>query len=841
MKSSFSLLLILLSVVYGNHVFAQRNSELGRGAAPRIARTEFGNVEILTTPRAKKSLDQIQSAGMWDTNFASSSKIIDGGVVNVMLAVGDTLFIGGDFRFFNKVECFHIIQYDRVTKSFSKVGEGFNGAVTSLAWHKGKLYAGGDFTRSGFTQSITMNHLAVFDGNAWSEFGGGTNSAVLAMAFLQDSLYIGGGFTQVADLNLSYLAAWDGSSWTDESNGVNGSVDALYPVGDSIFVGGDFWLPSENLRKVGVLYNGLLNPMGPGVDGNVYSFDLVGDTLWVAGDFFYEGDYSQALGCLAAWDGNNWHAIQRDSNIGTNNAAINQVISVGDAMYILGTFSSIVGVPAHGIAKYQGGKWSSLSGDLFGTGVCAIPYDNTFWVGGRFSSAGTLPTNGIATYDGTNWNAVGNGSTIQDGYNTLVVDAIAADSKYIYFGGDFTKIGSQFVNHVAAWDKSKHQWTTLGKGVDNDVYAISIFGSDVYIGGAFFRAGSVDARHIALWNEATQTWSAMGAGSVRYIGAIASDSSGVYASVFFPLEGSEPVNYIGRWDGTSWNQIGGAMSGYANALLRWNGNLYMGGNIYAIDGLQMYNVAFYDGSVWNPMGGGFGDYVNAFAVYAGNLYAGGYFVHTGSSVINSIGMWDGQTWQPLDMGLFYGTGNGPVYSLTGAPDGLYVGGSILTAGTTNVSNLAVWDGTSWSDPSSGADNSVRAIAFDPSSQSIAIGGYFSEVGDGLTTTSYRMGIFYPSDLSVGTSPTTEHVDALSNAPNPFVNSTTFHLDLARRSSIRLEVFDELGRSVAMLNDKPLEKGAYDFPFDASNLPAGAYMCVLKSAGSVVTQKLILEH
>ncbi|GIV57285.1 MAG: hypothetical protein KatS3mg042_0198 [Rhodothermaceae bacterium] len=71
-----------------------------------------------------------------------------------------------------------------------------------------------------------------------------------------------------------------------------------------------------------------------------------------------------------------------------------------------------------------------------------------------------------------------------------------------------------------------------------------------------------------------------------------------------------------------------------------------------------------------------------------------------------------------------------------------------------------------------------------------------------------------------------------NYPNPFNPVTTITFDLPRATRARLDVFDVLGRTVAVLLDARLTPGTYAVTFDATALPSGVYFYRL-TAGDVV--------
>jgi hypothetical protein len=62
-----------------------------------------------------------------------------------------------------------------------------------------------------------------------------------------------------------------------------------------------------------------------------------------------------------------------------------------------------------------------------------------------------------------------------------------------------------------------------------------------------------------------------------------------------------------------------------------------------------------------------------------------------------------------------------------------------------------------------------------------------------------------------------------NYPNPFNPSTQIAFDLPEASIVTLEVFDVLGRRVAVLEDGWLDAGSFVRTFDASGLSGGVYV------------------
>jgi len=86
---------------------------------------------------------------------------------------------------------------------------------------------------------------------------------------------------------------------------------------------------------------------------------------------------------------------------------------------------------------------------------------------------------------------------------------------------------------------------------------------------------------------------------------------------------------------------------------------------------------------------------------------------------------------------------------------------------------------------------------------------------------FRSGVIEVSSEPVTNRP--QEVQLSQNYPNPFNPVTVIGYQIPEQSEVRLEVFDMLGRRVAMLADGVQSAGTYSAEFDASNLASGAYM------------------
>jgi len=323
--------------------------------------------------------------------------------------------------------------------------------------------------------------------------------------------------------------------------------------------------------------------------------------------------------------------------------------------------------------------------DIVGTNntvnTTVVDASGNLYIGGSFTTVGGISANYVAKWDGLSWSALGSGMNTK-------VNKLTLDSKgQLYAGGDFTIAGGITANHVAMWNGAK--WSALGVGVDRPVSDLIIrSGTDeLFVGGnngPFTIANEL--YWVVQWNG--NSWSASGTTSLPapvttmavdsmgkiysgyytatgffiwdgakwskclepggYIFALCADKSGcIYAS-----HGGWPLDnkyYIAKWNGISWNNVGNTNGIVANTLTfdQNNNLLYIGGTFTTIGGITAKNIAVWNGTSLASVGGGANNTVKTLSMYKGTLYAGGDFTIADGISVNNIAKWDGSTWSPL--------------------------------------------------------------------------------------------------------------------------------------------------------------------------------------------------
>ena len=454
---------------------------------------------------------------------------------------------------------------------------GVDAVVMSLAVYDGALVAGGVFRRAG---GVEANLVAQWDGEQWSALGDGFDSvrtsspSVRSLTVYDGGLVAAGSFTHTGDLPVNQVARWDGDGWSALGDGLDGVMPHLPPHAYTLTVYGDLLIAGGSFTDAGDLtVNGIaawdgerwsgLSGAGGDRGPNRFPFALAefdGD-LVVGGDFSHAG--GRAVGNLARWDGQQWHAMSSGLSGVTSGVAVHALVEFEGELIAAGHFTHIDGVEVNHVARWDGERWHPLAGPD-GVGVGGPPgasvlamavFNGDLIVAGHFSQAGGVPASHIARWDGERWHPLGSG--LGHRFTAPAVSALLVHDGALVAGGEFLLAGGRDANYVARWDGE--QWSPLvgpgGNGVNARVDALAEYDGDLVLGGAFTSAGGVPASRIARWDG--ERFSALGTGLDGGVRALTVFDGDLVAGGDFRHAGGHPADFVASWNGVAWSSLAG--------------------------------------------------------------------------------------------------------------------------------------------------------------------------------------------------------------------------------------------------------------------------------------------
>jgi len=748
------------------------------------------------------------------------------------------------------------------------------------------LYTGGWFTMNG---DQPFNYVGAWDGESWSPVGQGFDSFVQSLALFDDgegrTLYAGGYFRQSGGTEVRGVAKWnpDEEIWTpvDQQNRLR-SIESLYVFddgfGESLYIGGFFDLADDlNTRSIVRWDGNVLSRLRGGLSGvqntvfSMTSFQAAQDvrpSLYVGGFMTQaDGAYTRAL---AKWMPTEPHITdsQWDADFGRFGA--DQFVRAmhlhtdadGNRLLVAsGDMTRINGSAPGSIFGFDGERWFAM-----GNRTIRARHIFTFESGNGPELFAVFPggTNFLVRWDGDEW--VNVGSTPFQTLNDHVITE--ENGEQILYA-----VGSSGSNtFVLRFDGSDWQIITQGLAAPT---AITWHNGMLYVGGGFTTVAGVNiGAGVARWNPETNTWTGIQggtacspssdpdcsatAGQVRTLhihdGYLVMGGSFTYA-------GGERRNRIARINleepDSQWEDMGGdAFDGqgltqyFINALATLESeegsHLYAGGTFWLDEEGVAVNIVRWNGAGWEPLEEGVrrlipnqDGYVNHIIPNVDNgraeLFVGGYFQGAGPNAANNIARW-------------FPNERPPAVPLATSPEPR----SRSNPSTVSFSWFSV-DDAPFFDIQVATDPVFDEIIFNGQDLTETVAEHVELTLDELyywrvraRREGYNSRWSEPAYFSTGLVTSNEAIAELplkagldQNYPNPFNPSTILPFTVPNADHVRLEVYDILGRRVAVLIDGFTPAGEHRIPFDASGLASGVYIYRMATADVSFSRKMLL--
>jgi len=439
------------------------------------------------------------------------------------------------------------------------------------------LYAAGGFQSA---EGAAATKFARWNGSHWEPLNGFPGDDldhvhVLATDDLGSTpvLLAGGGFHNASRVNARGIAQWDHGEWSalGRGSGLNGPVLGLLAYDDGnghepLVAAGKFTLAGSSQATGIATWDGATwSPLGTGIQLATPQFDEaralcvhddgLGQKLYAGGEFFSAGGIP--VHNIASWDGAAWSALGAGVGGGSVYALATWRDSIGPALYAGGDFLSAGGQPAHGIARWRSGQWSTVGGSVNGEVYALLPHHeaagSVLYVAGGFDTVGQLPAKNVAKWDGSNWQTLGDPMLSTVWALALFNDGSGAEPTLYAAGSSGHADGIC----VRRWNGAS--WTAVTRGTDEtvtQVYALVVYndrtggGPALYAGGNIAHAGTSSAHYVARWNG--QLWQEVGSGTDASVRAFAVRDEGprigssLYVGGYFGMAGNKPASYIGR-------------------------------------------------------------------------------------------------------------------------------------------------------------------------------------------------------------------------------------------------------------------------------------------------------
>lgn len=654
--------------------------------------------------------------------------------------------------------------------------------------------------------------VARWDGEVWASVGGEVWAGrFLTVAALPDgSLAVAGDRVRVPGSDASGVVRWTGSAWSLVGDGLSGTIESIAGgAGGALYAAGE----APDAPGAGVPVTGVMR-----------------------------------------WDGTAWASI---GDITPGDGRVRQVLAAPDGrLYVRGTFDAIGGVPAENLALWTGTAWEPLGGESLETTSLALHDDGRLWAVGTDVPAADER---LWAWTGSSWAPL---SEPIRSASALPLTLATGPGGVAVVAGFFQGAGDTGAENAATW--TPNGWTEMGARVNDLVYDIEpIPSGGAYVAGDFETVPGVAAPYVARWTG--DGWERVGDTPLRPQDLAVGADGTLYAAVpgltpVLRLDGdvwapmAEPdgpssgvrvatsgtdvyVAAVGAFSdrftvyrsaGAAWEALGPILEGEMVELFVGPGNALYAAGALSVAGAAPAPLLRWDGTAWQAvLGPDNWEEVGSVALGPdGELYA------SGGPDGERFARYDGTDWQALPPPP---TGRGAALAVT--PDGrVYAGARPFWTDPPGL--VAVWDGGAWetvlnADPDmSNPYPGVLAMASDGAD--LLIGGRFGALG---SVTSPNVAL-YRAAVADAADPTPAPPVALRVTPNPTRGpaSVRFLAD----GAVRVELFDTLGRRLAVLHDGPAI-GETRVAVPAAALAPGVYLVRMQAADAVQTVPLTVAR
>jgi hypothetical protein len=298
--------------------------------------------------------------------------------VKKVMVSSNYVIVVGDFRNAYGDSIKHLAIYEKTSRKWYKLPDEINGPISCATIKNNILYIGGKFSKIGNT---TINNFAKYDlvNKAWSAVSTSTNIA-----------FINNGTVSITNLEVinndviftisqpslsNYLAFIATPTTITQLFKASHEIYRLKRQGDSlIFIGAfqNVTLSStttiQNIKNIGIYYNGVISQIGAGLNitqgsfspGELHGIDIYNNTIYVTGAFdkFNSINYSGVL----KYNGTQWDTATKSNILFSNYPRLEAIVVNSKGIYVA-DYSSGFNTGNGKFKKYANNQWGNLVGE----------------------------------------------------------------------------------------------------------------------------------------------------------------------------------------------------------------------------------------------------------------------------------------------------------------------------------------------------------------------------------------------------------------------------------------------------------------------------------------------
>lgn len=304
----------------------------------------------------------------------------------VVDSVNNTLIIGSEYlTHVNGQSSCSVFKWD---SSYNvEILDSFNSAqmhvhtVRDIIIQNDSMFVGGDWG------------IVIYNNGSWIKQVNGDASAWDINVYNNEYLLSAGlGVTYGTPIK-SYLFSWDGDSSFQEFENISNYMDISPAINVSQEYKGELYVAGRNfgsglmnhiLKWNGTQWEDVGGGIHAGGDIAIYDMEVYQGELYVAGQFEQIGSIKENH--IARWDGVQWKPVGGGIQNDIFGYSLLRELHVHDGyLYVGGRFGGAGGVPAEGVARWDGNEWCGCGSNILEQVISLNHYRDTLYIGGAFA------------------------------------------------------------------------------------------------------------------------------------------------------------------------------------------------------------------------------------------------------------------------------------------------------------------------------------------------------------------------------------------------------------------------------------------------------------------------